>query len=440
MDIKLICALLLFGITALANAQEQMTLETAIAKALENNFQIKIDETNIEIAENNNTWGRAGSYPTVDLTGNFSNTLINDNNPASFLNGTYQISSLSPAVNAQWLLYGGGRVRIAKEQLNLAVEQQRQLQSINSQNVIRDVIKAYYDVLLQQERLIVLEEQLKLSRDRMEYEKVKREFGGSNAFSIIQFEQAIAVDSTNLVSQNQLIEINKRNLLNLLNEDTNTEFTYPERLKVTLEEIDREKMRELLKTQNYSLQSLETAARLSQINTRLEDTARKPSVSLNGNLGFAENYFKFFEDNPATGDPFEGQLSNRTNLLIGASASWRIFDGGVNKANVQNAKIRERNSQLDLEESQMQLSNQLDILLVNYENLKQILKLNQDQIQIAERNLEMAEERLKSAQITSLDYRNLQNQLLTAQYAQTSAIYNLLISKTDIDWLVGEFL
>ncbi len=421
-------------------AQEEMTLERAISLALENNFQIKISETNIQVAENNNTWGRAGRYPIVNLSGSFNNTLINDNNPASFLNGTYTSSSLSPAIDAQWLVYNGGRVRIAKEQLGLALEQQRQLQSSSTQNVIRDVIKAYYDILLQKERLLVLEQQLQLSQDRMEYEQVKREFGTSNSFALVQFEQAISTDSTNLISQGHLVETNKRNLYNLLNQAVDQDFVFPERLEVSLEDIDPEKMKDLLLKENYTLQNLEVAQALAQVNTKLEESSRKPRVNIGGNLGFSEIYFKFFEDNPATGEPFEGQFSNRINLGLNATATWNLYDGGVSKSNVANAGLQEQVRRLDYEEAALLLNNQLDILLANYENLKEVLRMNETQIKLAERNLEMAEERLKAAQITSLDYRNLQNQLLNTQFAQVSAIYNLLISKTEIDWLIGAFL
>ena len=65
-------------------AQEEMTLEKAIAIGLENNYGIKISDTNIAIAENNDSWAVAGSGITLDLNGSFTNNLINNQNPASF--------------------------------------------------------------------------------------------------------------------------------------------------------------------------------------------------------------------------------------------------------------------------------------------------------------------------------------------------------------------
>ena len=61
------------------------------------------------------------------------------------------------------------------------------------------------------------------------------------------------------------------------------------------------------------------------------------------------------------------------------------------------------------------------------------------QVQLAQRNLQMTEERFKAGQITSLDYRNIQTQLLSASFGKVSAIFNLILTKSEIDFLVGKF-
>ncbi|MEL6124112.1 MAG: TolC family protein, partial [Bacteroidota bacterium] len=178
---------IIFGILAVfamsVTGQEVMTLERAISLALEHNLLLKINETDIQIAENNNTWGRAGKYPTIDLNSTFQSTLINDNNPASFLNGTFFTGGLGIALDVNWQVYNGGRVKISKDQLEVAITQNRQQRDLTIQNLIRDVTLAYQNVLFQQERYDLLAETLKLSLARLDYEETKRDFGGSNAFN-----------------------------------------------------------------------------------------------------------------------------------------------------------------------------------------------------------------------------------------------------------------
>ncbi len=427
--------LLSFALTG--NAQEDMTLEKAIRIALENNFQIKIAEQNIKIAENNNTWGMAGKYPTVDLNGSFNHVTINDNNPASFLNGTYISNSLGASVDAQWLVYGGGRVRILKDQFGTLVNQQKLLQSESAHNLIRSTVQAYYDVLFQQERLEVIKEQLRLSHDRLAYENVKREFGQSNAFNSLQFEQAIINDTTNYMSQQNIIEVAKRNLYTVLNQNITGDYNFPERLSVVPEAPDREKLRAVLDEENFTLRTLAILSDLNALNTQLEKTALKPTVSVGSTLGFSENYFKLFKDNPTTGEPLKGQFSNRINFGITASANWNLYDAGVRKTNIENAKLQEEITQLNFLEAKAQLYNQLDLLIENYKNQRQLLTFTEQQIEIAKQNIDMTLERFKAGQITSLDYRDVQLQLVNASLNRVNAIYNLLVTKTEMDWLVG---
>ena len=80
-----------------------------------------------------------------------------------------------------------------------------------------------------------------------------------------------------------------------------------------------------------------------------------------------------------------------------------------------------------------------DILISNYNDQLELLEITNKQIRLAQENLTMTEERFKSGLITSLDYRNVQNQYLNAAFSKVGAIYSLLITKSEMDFLVGVF-
>lgn len=419
--------------------QEVMTLEKAMTIALENSFQIKIDEANIRVADNNNTWARAGRYPTLDLNGSFQATFLNDNNPASFINGSSFSAGIGPSLDLQWLAYGGGRVGILKDQFDQLGTQQEVLGSINVQALLRSVVQSYYNVLLQQERSEVLSEVLNLSNDRLSYEETRKEFGAATSFSLLQFEDAVLTDSINVVTQNQQEDIAKRMLYNVLLVDQESDYDFPDRLSVVPEEVDREKLRTELLSDNPTLKNLTVLSELSQINTKITQATRRPSLLLGANLGFAENYFKLFADDANTGEAFKGIFANRFNVGVSANFNWNLYDGGTLKADVQGAKIQEEISALDMMQAEADLLNQLDILITNYDNQRDLLDLTDAQINLAQRNLEIAKERFRSGQITSFDYRTVQNQFLNAAFGRVNAIFDLINFKSEIDWLVGVF-
>lgn len=430
---------LLLCLSTLLYGQDAMTLEKAISKGLENNFGIKIAEQSIAISENNNTWARAGKGPTVDLNGFFSNSLTNDNNPASFLRGTFNNSSLGVSLDAQWIVIDGGRIKIRKEQLESAVVQQKLQKNVEAHALIRTIVQAYYEVLFQEERLDILRNNLKLSQGRIQFENTKREFGVSNSFNLIQFENAILSDSINIVSQKLQLDVAKRNFSNVLSESTYVDYNFVDQLSVVVEEIDELKLKNSLAEENYTLKTLMLVAELDQLNTNLSKANLKPTLSLSGSIGVSEGGFKFFEDDPSTGEPFPLLFSNRVNMGLNANFNWNLYDGGLRKQDIESAQMQEELNKLSFMEAQVELQNQLNILISNYNNQNILLALIDEQIQLANKNLLMTEERFKAGQINSLDFQTVQNQLLTAQFNKINAIYNLLITKSEIDWLVGAF-
>lgn len=434
-----LCLILSLAATSSLLAQENMTLNRAISVGLANNFGIQISDKNIEIAENNNTWAMAGRTPTVDLVGTLSNNFTKDNNPASFLQGSFYNGSLAATANANWVVYNGGRIKINKEQLLLTIDQQRLNKDTDIHALIRNIYQQYYAVIFEQEQLEVLSTNLAISKGQLSYEETKKEFGSSNAYNLIQFENAVLSDSTAIISQRQAVRTAQKTLYTSLNITDGTEYTFSERLSVQPEAINENKLKNALTEENYTLKSLEIIQRLSILNTQLQEAARKPTISLSGTVGFAENAFKFFADNPNTGDPFPLIFSNRLTGGVSANVAYNLYDGGVRKTNIQSAKLQEEINQISILEAKASLNNQLELLIDNYNNQRQLLDLTNQQIQLAQRNLEISEERFKSGQITSLDFRTIQGQYLNAAYAKVAAIYGLLITKSEIDFLVGMY-
>ena len=83
-----IIAFFMMLVPVLGLGQDSLTMEQAIANALENNYDVLIGQKQIEIAEKNNKWSEAGLFPTVTLQVG-QNNLIQDNtnNPFTFTPG-----------------------------------------------------------------------------------------------------------------------------------------------------------------------------------------------------------------------------------------------------------------------------------------------------------------------------------------------------------------
>jgi len=421
------------------SAQETLTLEKAISIGMENNFSIKINEKNIEIAETNDNWVNTGKTPTIDLNGGFNNNLTNDNNPASFLQGTFYTGNINANLTGNWVIYNGGRFRINKQQLELAVSQQRLNKAAGIHDLLRDIYQQYYTVIFQQEQLEVLNQVFTLSKDRLRYENIKKEYGQSNSYNLTQFEASVLSDSVSIIQQLQNIDVAKRNLYQTLDITGFENYQFEDALEVRPNPINEEALRTILNEENYTLKSLDMLANLSRLNTEFAKVSRKPTVSVNGSVGYARNGFKFFADDPNTGDRFKFLQSNRFTGSANLVLNYNLYDGGQQKNDINAAQLQEEVDQLSILETKANLANQLDILMDNYQNQIQLLEMTDSQISVARQNIQLTEERFKAGQLTSLDFRNVQIQYLNAAFNKISAIYELLISRNEIDWLVGRY-
>ncbi|MEM9675923.1 MAG: TolC family protein, partial [Bacteroidota bacterium] len=200
-----------------ANAQEQedLSLSQAIQIGLENNFDIQIEELNIEVAANNNNWGAAGRWPTVSFNLSQNNNFRDVDNPASFLQGLTISNDVTPAINVNWILFDGFSVNIRRDQLQKLENLTRGNAIVVIENAVQGIINQYYIVQLEQERLDVLASTFNLSKDRYEYIKLKGELGSAVTFDILQQKNLFLTDSTNLVNQ-EITFVNARRTLNLL--------------------------------------------------------------------------------------------------------------------------------------------------------------------------------------------------------------------------------
>ncbi|RLD61716.1 MAG: hypothetical protein DRI95_13930, partial [Bacteroidetes bacterium] len=102
--------------SVITNAEKkEISLSEALKTTLERNYQVKITRSNLTIAENNNSWGRAGRLPTV--TFDLSQRNRYDNLPPDSSRTTSLSNSLNPSVNANWVLFNGNAVNITKKNL-----------------------------------------------------------------------------------------------------------------------------------------------------------------------------------------------------------------------------------------------------------------------------------------------------------------------------------
>jgi outer membrane protein TolC len=410
-------------------AQQSLSLTDAIQRALKNNYQIQIASLNTQIANNNNSWVAAGALPSLNLNLADNNRLQKIDNPASFINGDVRTIGISGQVEMQWVLFNGFKTYINKARLEALQEQTEGKELIVIQNTIQAVILAYYDALVEQEKLKALENTLKLSEDRFNYIKNKRELGSAATFDVLQTEIAFQNDRQNFLLQELNLKNTLRQLALLLGDDSEPAYYLTEKLNVEIKNFSYDVLKQQLDTGNVQLKN----EYINQIILRKQFEAERsnmmPRLSLNLGTSQLQTNFKL--------NDFPERKGSQAEYYANFSLSFNLFNSGNVRRNMKNAQLQAQIGQVTLLEMKQTLNNKLAAELDMYNMRKNLLELAENIHSNSKLNLMIAEEKYKNGTITSFEYRDIQLNALRAEINKLEAIYNLITSETELMRLTG---
>jgi outer membrane protein len=420
---------------------EPLSLARAIELGLANNYQIQMADRAAAIAGVNNDWAIAGAYPNVNVGLNWNNNYNASENPAGFLlESQIGSSNISPFAEAVWTLYDGGRVKLTKQQLEELERKTNGQARLVVETTIQRIILAYYNAQLREEQLTVLEEVLNLSRDRMALEQLRQEFGQASTFDLLQTKDAYLNDSTTFLTQyteyqNALRELNMAMGI----DDLGRRYRLTDAMTLELQGLELETLRARMLASNNQLQDVFADRELSRINTRILESSRLPSVDLRSGLIYNYNRNWWGSALLANGnDLMLGGVRNTAfNAFVNVSLSYNIYDFGVRKRNIENAKLQEINAQTNVEEVKRNLNLQLENTYAIYLNQQELVEVLTQLLDNARRNLEIAAERFRGGLISVFDYRTIQLSYINASQSRLNAIFNLKIIETDLRQLAG---
>ncbi len=431
------CLCSLVGFHARAQETEEISLAEAIRIGLANNFDIQISQLNTEIDENNNTWGQAGRYPTINLNVSQNNGFRDVTNPASFLQGLSISNDVSPSITVNWTIFNGFAVSINRKRLQLLQEQSFGNAAIVVENTIQAIVLAYYNALMEKERLSVLGKVLTLSRDRYRYAELKGELGSAVTFDILQEKNAYLTDSSGFVTQEVNYQNAKRNLNLLLGEDLSRRYEMIDSLAVAPSSYRLEDLYEKMVANNSNLKNQYLNQQIFMQETRLAKTELFPRLDLG--LGASYNIGRQDLSNAELSRPLDDPITSAKtlNYFANFTLSYTLFDGGRIKRTIENAYVREEISAVETEQLKASLENELVSVYDLYNARKKLLDISALNLATGELNLSLAEDRYKNGTINSFDYRTIQINYLNIALDNLQAKYNLIESETDLTRLTG---
>ena len=413
-----------------ANAQDLLTVEQAVAIALENNYDIKLSANDLRVDEQNVSLGNAGILPAVTATFTRNNTIQNSTQVQS--NGTVtelnnaENNNLNYGVNLGWTVFDGFRMFARYNQL-------QELQKLGETELkltivtrVSDVLSTYFDLVQQQQQLKALDTAIVLSQQRVTMAQNRFTIGKAARLEVLNAQVDLNTDQSNKLRQNETYQNTKTFLNELMARDLTIQFRVVD--SVTIDNsLKLPDLMSLAGQQNPQIQVALINKRVAELNLKQVRANRYPQIRLNTGYTISDTESSLGFARETSGKGFN----------YGVTASINVFNGFLQNRNERIAKIQIESSDLLIQQQSQAINSQLISAYQTYLTNLDLVALEQKNEDIARQNLDITMEKYRIGTITTLEVRTAQLNFVNAITRYSTARYQAKVSEVNLKELAG---
>jgi outer membrane protein TolC len=438
MKIKFLSSdLLLFFLFSGLNGQLVYALDECIKTGLEKNFSILIAKNSETIARNNFTVGNAGFLPSFDITGRHSGNVTDikrnlTDGSQTVSNGEFNTTTAA-GLSMDLTIFNGFNVQTTYKKLN----ELKQIGELNTQmaieNLVADIIVGYYSYIQHLELLNNLKYAVELSKERLRIDEERYLLGSSSKLQVLQSRVYLNADSSRLSRQYEVVRETQIRLNELMVvEDLGQSFTAKDSSVTVNPDLLFEKLLEETLSMNTTLLIAAKNKTISEYDYKIIQSRSYPYLTASSAYNYSVNTY--------TANSARNQFTNGLNY--GLTFGVNIFDGLNQRRNIRNSTIDIKNKELKYQEIEQGVKADLITIYSAYSNYLRLIALENQNLQTASENLDIAMERYKLGNLSGIDLRDVQKSRLDAResllsvesQAKLAEISLLLISGRIMDY------
>ena len=430
--LKPVLALALLAMVATgAKAQDtlRITLKEAVQIALSENPTIKVADQEIQLKKEANREVLYGLLPEASLVGTFNHTI--EKQTMAMMGQTFKVGSLNSingGVSVSLPVFVPAlyqSMKLTKTDVQLALEKARS----SRLDMVNQVTKAFYQLLLAQDSYLVLQKSYKQSEDNFNVVNAKYEQGSVSEYDKISAEVQMRSLKPTLVSAGNGVNLAMLQLKVLLGMESDMPVSVVGNLKdyeMAMFSRQAQPQAKDIVGGNTTLRQLDMNYEMLQRNLKLKYTNFMPTLALSFQYMYTTlgNDWKFssYDWNPYS--------------TLGLSVSIPLFKGG-NFSQVKQAKLQIK----QLDQTRINTERQLKMQAQSYLNsmsasTEQVVS-NKEAVLQAEKGRTIAEKRYEVGRGTILELNSSEVALTQAKLTYNQSIFDYLVAKADLDLVMG---
>lgn len=450
--------LLIMFFSAGIKAQDSFSLQEAIDYALTNSYKMDLAELDVQDAAAQVTEFKAIGLPQLNGKVNYQYYIERPVNPVEdFITpSVYQIlvsegvpgvepytgspqvfefalfrkNNLNAGLEASWLLFDGSYLAGLKA-ARMYKDLTRKAADVTREEIRASVTKAYMNILIAEENKKTLAdnlanitkaldettayyneglvEKLDVSRMELSYENIKTEYEKLDQFiaisyNLLKFQMSYPLDREIALSEDLALLVDK--------------------LKV--EEVRRDQEVDFNKRAQYD--QINSNIALNELNIKRLKNGYLPSLKASANYNQLLQRDDLFNSD---------ELGFIPQSSVSLGINIPIYDGEMKKGQVQQARLDLERVKVQKSEFERSVYLQVQNARLQYENARKTLENREKSLDIIEDIYNKTLIKFREGVGSSIELTQAESQLYEAQGKYINALYDLLVSKTDLDIALG---
>ena len=409
-----------------------LTLDKAIELALSDNPTMKVAEQEIALKEVSKKEAWQNLLPSVSIDGSISYDIKVaeiKTSMGSFKMGMDDSNTWNGALTVSLPLYAPAIYRsitMGKKDIELAVEKSRG----SKMELVNQVKKAYYQLMLAQDSYDVLMESYKLTERNYNVVKAKYEQGRVSEYDKISAEVQHRSVWPSVISSKNAVNLAKLQLKVLMGVTADVNLTIDDKLSnyETQMAIDATSASQISLDENSTLKQIDLNGELLNQQRKMLYTNFHPTLALVGSyqyLSRSNTNWEFYNYNWGNASSLALSLSIP---LYKASNFTKLKS---NKIQQEQLAMNRLNTERQL---RMQAQSQLDNMVASAEQLE----TNKKSVELAKKEVNISEKRYEVGKGTILELNSSQVSLTNVQLTYHNSIFNYLVAKSEFETIIGK--
>ncbi|SNV47195.1 Outer membrane efflux protein BepC precursor [Chryseobacterium taklimakanense] len=417
----------------LSFSQKKWTLQEAVDYAVQNNHQVIANSYNKQLQDKNLEIARRQKLPSV--SGSVSNNF--SFGQQRYINVTQRNDNFTNSANvgADILLYNNGRLEKMYRKTEFEVEAAKyDVESIKN-NISLQIAQEYLSALLNKEIVTINKSAVDNAERLYKRAKITTEVGTTPQTILAEAEAALAREKQNLKASEINVNRSLFSLAQLLQLPDYKDFDIedvPLQNNIEAPLYAADAIMNTAYQQQPQIKAAENRIKAAEAQTEITKTAFFPTIT--GNAGLQTNYFNPFN---ANNNGFFKQYADNFGQYAGVSANIPIFNKGITRIQVEQAKINEDAARTSLLQQKQEIRQNVQKAQFdaesNYENYLAAVEAEKSSALA----LDFAEKSYAAGRTTIYDLNAARNNHASAKGAVAQAKYNYLFSLKLLNFYAG---